>query len=164
MSAHSAQTCSGTSPSPISSANTRQPRHSPSTDSRPAATTSNPSTTSAAVPSPSTSPSTSAAEDIAAPIAWANRFGGPGTGRARPSAGAIRFWAVHPSGLRVGPVRTRAQNPYASGIVSQYQPVINVNALSATTPEATVRAAFSLTGFGNASSARTGEKEYRQLI
>lgn len=85
-------------------------------------------------------------------------------GRAGPNRGAIRFWALQPSGLSVGPVRTRAQNPYASGIVSQYQPVIRVTALSTTTPAATVRAAFSLTGLGKPSSARTGRTQYRQLI
>ena len=42
---------------------------------------------------------------------WAKRLGGPGTGFLGPSAGAITFWAVQPSGLRVGPVSTRAQNP-----------------------------------------------------
>ena len=46
-----------------------------------------------------------------APISWANRFGGPETGRLAPRRGAITFCAVQPSGLSVGPVSTRAQNP-----------------------------------------------------
>jgi len=47
-----------------------------------------------------------------APIAWAKRLGGPGVSRsANGSAGATTRVASWPSGLRVGPVRTRAQKP-----------------------------------------------------
>ena len=63
---------------------------------------------------------------ITAPIPCANRFGGPGTGFLAPSRGAITFCAVQPSGLSVGPVSTRAQNPYVSGISSQYAPVARI--------------------------------------
>ena len=118
-SAHSAQTASGIAPTRISSANTWQPRQIAKIDSSPAAIASSTSTTSAAVWAPKPSASTSATVENAVPIPWANRFGGPGTGFEGPSRGAITFWASAPSGLSVGPVRTRAQKPYASGISSQ---------------------------------------------
>ncbi len=98
--------------------------------------------------------STSAAVEITAPIPWANRFGGPGTGFFGPSRGATTSIANRPSGLSVGPVSTRAQNPYAIGISSQYQPVASVRITPASTKPATTRAAFSFTGLGNANSSR----------
>jgi hypothetical protein len=48
---------------------------------------------------------------IAAPIPWANRLGGPGTGFGAPSRGATTRLASAPSGDNRGPVSTRAQNP-----------------------------------------------------
>jgi hypothetical protein len=55
-----------------------------------------------------------------APIPWANRFGGPGTYFAgNGNRGVITLVTSDPSGLSVGPVSTRATNPYASGISSQ---------------------------------------------
>src|SRR5436305_15347832 len=122
-------------------------------DSSPAAATNRISTTSAAV-CEAANASTSAVVDITAPIAWANRFGGPGTGLRSPSRGAIRFWAIQPSGLSVGPVSTRAQKPYAIGISSQYQPVARVTMTPTSTTPATTRAAFSLTGLGNENRLR----------
>src|SRR5664279_2417909 len=44
-----------------------------------------------------------------APIAWANRLGGPATGLAVPNRGAAKRVASWPKGLSVGPVRTRAE-------------------------------------------------------
>ena len=41
---------------------------------------------------------------------WAKRLGGPGTDFTGASFGAVAT-ASRPSGLRVGPVSTRAQNP-----------------------------------------------------
>lgn len=52
-----------------------------------------------------------AADEKVTPMAWANRFGGPGTGRGGAILGAITRVASWPRGLSVGPVRTRAQNP-----------------------------------------------------
>ena len=54
---------------------------------------------------------------------WAKRLGGPGTGLFGPSAGAITFWAVQPSGLErragehAGPesVGERDQQPVRAG-------------------------------------------------
>jgi hypothetical protein len=57
---------------------------------------------------------------MVAPIPCAKRFGGPGTyfaGNGR--RGVITFVTSCPSGLSVGPVSTRATNPYASGTSSQ---------------------------------------------
>ena len=54
---------------------------------------------------------TTAAVVIAAPMPWANRFGGPGTSRGAPSRGAITRLASAASGDSRGPVSTRAQNP-----------------------------------------------------
>ena len=48
---------------------------------------------------------------IAAPMPWAKRFGGPGTYLGAPSRGAATRVANWPTGLSVGPVSTRAQNP-----------------------------------------------------
>ena len=45
------------------------------------------------------------------PMAWANRLGGPATSRGAANRGATTRVASWPSGLRVGPVSTRAQNP-----------------------------------------------------
>jgi hypothetical protein len=76
------------------------------------------STTTHAIPEP-TSHATRAPRANAAPIAWANRFGAPGTGLAqRPRRGATKRVATNPSGLRHGPVSVRATNPYAIGMVS----------------------------------------------
>ena len=50
--------------------------------------------------------------DSAAPMAWAKRFGGPGTSLASTaSRGVITFVTSRPSGLKRGPDATRAANP-----------------------------------------------------
>jgi len=83
------------------------------------------------------------------PIPCANRLGGPGTNFGLPrKRGAKTRCANQPSGLSFGPVSTRATNPYAIGTSSQYQPVARTSAQDAATTAATVRAAFSFTGFG----------------
>ena len=53
-------------------------------------------------------------------------------------------------------MRTRAQNPYASGMSSQYAPVGRMTTTVTSTTPATVRAAFSLTGLGNENTSCTG--------
>ena len=53
--------------------------------------------------SPKPNHSTRAAVDIAAPIAWAKRLGGPGTGRARSSLGATTRVASWPSRAQARP-------------------------------------------------------------
>ena len=67
--------------------------------------------TSAAVSAPKPSARTAAAVVIAAPIPCAKRFGGPATYFGGPRRGATTRIATRPSGLSVGPVRTRAQKP-----------------------------------------------------
>ena len=54
---------------------------------------------------------TAAAVVTAAPIPWAKRFGGPATYLGGPRRGATTLIATRPSGLSLGPVRTRAQKP-----------------------------------------------------
>jgi hypothetical protein len=49
----------------------------------------------------------------------------------------------------VGPATTLAQNPYASGISSQYVEVKRITSTTISALPATTLAAFSLTGFGN---------------
>ena len=60
-------------------------------------------------------------------MAWANRLGGPGTNRGRPSRGAMTRVASWPSTLSFGPVSTRARKPSASTTISPCQPVIKVS-------------------------------------
>jgi hypothetical protein len=79
-------------------------------DSSPAAATSITSSTSVAVVAPA-SHRISAVVEMAAPIPWAKRFGGTGTCLGAPSRGAATRVANWPTGLSVGPVSTRAQNP-----------------------------------------------------
>ena len=110
MSAHSAQTVSGTSPARIRTANTWQPMHSANTASSVAAATSRTSRTVVTVVQPRASAITPSVV-IAAPMPCAKRFGGPGTSFGRPSRGAITRDASSASGLSRGPVSTRAQNP-----------------------------------------------------
>ena len=93
------------------------------------------------------------AVENAAPIPWAKRLGGPGTGFFAPEPRRDHVLRDRPSGLSVGPVRTRAQKPYASGISSQYAPVARITIAASSTTPATTRAAFSLTGFGKENSS-----------
>ena len=54
----------------------------------------------------------SAATEKVTPMPWANRFGGPGTGRAATGRRGVTTRVMSwPNGLKVGPVRTRAMNP-----------------------------------------------------
>ena len=63
-------------------------------------------------PQPAAAQTTNAAVVSTVPMAWAKRFGGPGVGRAaNGSSGTTTRVASWPSGLNVGPVRTRAQKP-----------------------------------------------------
>ena len=76
MSAQAAQVSSGMTPARISFPKIQHPMQTAKTDSSVAATTSRATSTPAAVSAPATSASTAAAVVIAAPIPWANRFGG----------------------------------------------------------------------------------------
>ena len=60
-------------------------------------------------------------------------------------------------------VSPRAQNPYASGTSSQYQPVASTTTTVSSTAPATTLAAFSLTGLGNENTALTADMEKRLL-
>ena len=112
MSAHAAHTVVGDEPIRISTAKTLQPRHRPKADSSSAAPASSPTTTQAAPWAPTPNHSTTAVVENTTPMAWAKRLGGPATGRgATGSRGATTRVASWPSGLRVGPVSTRAQKP-----------------------------------------------------
>src|ERR1019366_46907 len=143
------QTSAGITPARISTANALQPRHRPNTDSSVAATISSPSNTYAAVLRPNPSANTAADTENAAPIPWAKRLGGPATGRAATRRrGVMRRVTRSPSGLNVGPLRTRATKPYAITAVSHGWPKTIAARLSSTTPLATRRADTSLTGFG----------------
>ena len=82
--------------------------------------------TSAAVSAPKPRASTAATVDTAAPIPCAKRFGGPATYLGGPRRGATTVIATRPSGLSLGPVRTRAQKPYAIGTSSQWAPVSRI--------------------------------------
>jgi hypothetical protein len=85
----------------------------------------------------------------------ANRFGGPGTYFAGSLNRGVRTLVTScPSGLSVGPVSTRATNPYASGISSQGWSNTIADDAMMRTPPATRRADSSLTGFGNENSSR----------
>ena len=118
-SAHSRHTFSGITPAFMSNPKILQPTQKPARDSKAAATMIKPSTAHVAVWSPKPNHRTTAAVENAVPIAWAKRFGGPGTGLGGPSLGATTRVASWPSGLRLGPVSTLAQNPYAIGASSQ---------------------------------------------
>jgi len=81
MSAQERHTSSGMTPALMRSPNTLQPRHSPRADSKNAAVARRPTTTQVAVLSPKPNQSTIAVEENTTPMAWAKRFGGPGTSR-----------------------------------------------------------------------------------
>src|SRR6476469_9138428 len=85
-------------------------------------------------------------------MAWANRFGGPGTNRAGPSRGAMTLVANWPKSENLGPDATLATNPSANGHSSHGVWNTSVAIQSTTTIPATDRAANSLTGFGNVSN------------
>ena len=107
----------------------------------------------AAVVRPAPRASAAAASDSVAPMPWAKRLGGPGTGRgATGSRGVITRVTSCPRGLSVGPVRTRARNPYAITAVSHGCSSTIASALINTTPAATRRADTSLTGSGKVKS------------
>ena len=89
---------------------------------------------------------------------WAKRFGGPATGFFAPSRGAITVCAAQPTGLSFGPVSTRAQNPYTSGINSHYHSVARISTTVTRTTPATTRAAFSLTGLRTESNPRADQE------
>ncbi len=84
-----------------------------------------------------------------APIPWANRFGGPGEYLGLNGANlANTLTANIASGLREGPLNTRAMKPKAMTKIIQLKPVISaIKPKIATTP-AVKRDATSLTGFG----------------
>lgn len=84
----------------------------------------------------------------AAPMPCAKRLGGPGTNFGRPSFGARKRWAIHPSGDSRGPARTRPIKPVARITSATGDWVTKVSAVKRTTPPATILAARSLTGFG----------------
>src|SRR5262249_42868825 len=120
-SAHAVQVLAGMRPTRIRPAKIAHPTQNAKTDSSVAAITIMPSRATATQSARKPKWATTAADDIVAPRACAKRLGGPGTGRGRPRRGATSRVASWPSGLNVGPVSTRARNPYASGTVSHSQ-------------------------------------------
>ena len=85
-----------------------------------------------------------------APIPCANLFGGPGQYFGfKFNLGTKTRVTNCPSGLKVGPVPTRATNPYVSGIKTQIWSNATIVKLIQTTPAATSRAEYSFTGLGN---------------
>ena len=83
-----------------------------------------------------------AAEDINNPINCANLLGGPGTGLSGdPIAGTIILVAMRPIGLRVGPVKTLAKNPYVINSSRNSFPVISNKITNMITMAATALAA-----------------------
>src|SRR5262249_22361944 len=111
-SAHASQTASGMTPAFISRANALQPRQYPKIDSSPAATTMKPANTIDTPTAPKPNRATTAAMVKVAPMAWANRLGGPGVGfGSSGTRGTITRVASWPSGLNRGPEATRATNP-----------------------------------------------------
>ncbi len=88
------------------------PRQMANADSRRAARAIVATTAQVAPDWPNPYQSTTAAVDRVAPMAWANRLGGPATGfGGQGSRGATSRVATRPSGLSLGPASTRAQNP-----------------------------------------------------
>ena len=92
-----------------------QPRHIANADSRKAAPTSAAITNRAGVSSPLKNSALATMPNVA-PTPCANLFGGPGTIRCSflmidVSNGVITCVESRPSGLNVGPVKTRAMNP-----------------------------------------------------
>src|SRR5690348_5586788 len=84
---------------------------------------------------------------------WARRFGAPGLNFAgRLIRGVTTRVANWPSGLSVGPVSTRAANPYVSGASSHGWSRTTALVAIVTTPPATTRAEVSLTGSGKPST------------
>src|SRR6478736_335934 len=147
------QTSSGMSPRRCRKPKMVQPRQNPANASRDAAAISTASSTHAAGASPAAS-STADAVDTAAPMPWANRLGGPGTRRVRPSQGVRTLTESWARGEIRGPNSTRSQNPAAMTASPHPKPVSRVTADSATTRAAVMRAAYSFTGFGNANTRR----------
>ena len=93
---------------------------------------------------------TDAVMEKTAPMPWANRFGGPATKTwSRFNRGVMTSVAIRPSGLRSGPVSTRATKPYVNGTSTHGLPVITNRTLITTAPVATMRAEVSFTGLGN---------------
>ena len=83
------------------------------------------------------------------PTTWANCLGRPATGFSGfPSIGIINRVARMPNGLRVGPVNTRAVNPYSKGISSQEMSKMTIVKPNTETIVATTRAAYSFTELG----------------
>ncbi len=79
----------------------------------------------------------------------ANLLGGPATNLGwTGNFGAIYSDAKRPSGLKRGPAATLARNPYSITSTSGWNPDTTVASASSTTPAATERAAYSLTGLG----------------
>jgi len=93
--------------------------------------------------------------DSTAPMACANRFGGPGTSRGGPRRGAMMRVASRPNGEKRGPEANRSRNPMASAQRSHSVRSATVRTDNTTTNPATTRAAYSFTGFGNVSSFLT---------
>ena len=83
-----------------------------------------------------------AKRDINNPINCANLLGGPGTGLSGdPIAGTIILVAMRPIGLRVGPVKTLAKNPYVINSSRNSFPVISNKITNMITMAATALAA-----------------------
>src|SRR5579862_8403425 len=104
-------TSGGIIPAFINIAKALQPKQIANADSRKAAVANIIKRTTAAVHSPERV-SRKAHRENAAPIPWAKRFGGPGTGRSANGRRGVRTLVTNcPSGLSFGPVSTRAPKP-----------------------------------------------------
>src|SRR6478735_10842591 len=126
-------------------------KQKPTADSSSAATVIRPTNTQDSVGAP-TEYATTAATDRVAPMACANRLGGPGTNFGGPIRGAITFVASCPNGENLGPEATLARKPSANAHSSHGVWNTSVAVQSTTTIAATERAAYSFTGLGNVSS------------
>ena len=108
MSAQAAHTSSGMTPARIRAPKTMQPRQIANADSRKAAAASRAATTQVAVARPNPNHRTSAVEEKATPMAWANRLGGPATSFGAPGQPG----GHHPGGqLAQGAERRAGQHP-----------------------------------------------------
>ena len=126
----------------INQPKTKQPAQSPSMDSRDAKKPSIAIKYFAETGESKTNTRMVAAEDINNPINCANLLGGPGTGLSGdPIAGTIIFVAMRPIGLRLGPVKTLAKNPYVINSSRNSFPVISNKITNMITMAATALAA-----------------------
>jgi len=112
MSAQASHTAAGSQPRRTRAANTRHPMQKAKAASRVAAATTAARRPAVTTLEPATSQAAAARVVRVAPMAWANRLGGPGTGRSgRPRRGTTARVTSRAHGLNRGPLRARATNP-----------------------------------------------------